>query len=347
MKAVVIHEHGGVDKLDYAEVATPEPGAGKVRVAIKASGVNHFDHDIREGVSGVQQALPHVLGVEGVGVVEALGPGVDGGAEAVAVGDRVAIFMPQGDPRSRLWLKGLDGLDFTHGRIGVDLWGTHAQYCISRADALVKLPDGLDFETAAASMVCFGTAWHMTVVQGRVEAGQTVLVNAAGSGVGTSAIQVAKLHGARVIASAGSDAKLERAKELGADEVVNYSTQSLRDVCLALTGGDGVDLVIESVGGEVLRQSIDAVRPDGHLVTCGAHAGEIVPVNVIELFRKRMHFHGSHFCGRRELAHVFGLVAQKRLQPVIHAAMPMSQVREAAARTADRNFFGKMVLIPD
>ncbi len=343
MKAVVIHEHGGVDKLDYAEVDTPEPGPGQVRVAIKASGVNHFDHDIREGVSGVAQRLPHVLGVEGVGMVDALGPGAGG----VAVGDRVAVFMPQGDPGSRLWLKGLDGLDFTHGRIGVDLWGTHAQYCISRADALVKLPDALPFETAAASMVCFGTAWHMTVVQGRVEAGQTVLVNAAGSGVGTSAIQVAKLHGARVIASAGSDAKLERAKALGADEVVNYTSQSLRDECLRMTGGDGVDLVIESVGGDVLLQSIDAVRADGHLVTCGAHAGEIVPINVIELFRKRMHFHGSHFCGRRELAHVFGLVAQKRLQPVIHAALPMSQVREAAARTADRNFFGKMVLLPD
>lgn len=343
MKAVVIHEHGGVDKLNYAEVATPDPGPGQVRVAIKASGVNHFDHDIREGVSGVQQKLPHVLGVEGVGVVDALGEGAGG----AAVGDRVAIFMPQGDPRSRLWLKGLDGLDFTHGRIGVDLWGTHAQYTVCRADSLVPLPDGLDFETAAASIVCFGTAWHMTVVQGRVEAGQTVLVNAAGSGVGTSAIQVAKLHGARVIASAGSDAKLERAKALGADEVINYSTQNLRDECLRMTDGDGVDLVIESVGGEVLKQSVDAVRADGHLVTCGAHAGEIVPLNIIELFRKRMHFHGSHFCGRRELGHVLGLVAEKRLQPVIHAALPMSQVREAAARTADRNFFGKMVLLPD
>lgn len=343
MKAVVIREHGGVDKLNYTEIETPEPAPGQVRVEIRAAGVNHFDHDIREGISGVQQTLPHVLGVEGVGVVEKLGAGVTG----VQPGQRVAIFMPQGDPNSHLWLKGLDGLDFTHGRIGVDLWGTYAQYCVCRADAVVPLPDELDFETAAASIVCFGTAWHMTVVQGGVQAGQTVLVNAAGSGVGTSAIQVAKLHGARVIASAGSDAKLARAKELGADEVVNYTSQNLRDECLRLTGGEGVDLVIESVGGEVLRHSIEAVRADGRLVTCGAHAGEIVPINIIELFRKRMHLHGSHFCGRRELKHVLGLVAQKRLQPVIHSVLPMSQVREAASRTADRNFFGKMVLIPD
>ncbi|MFP6690283.1 MAG: zinc-binding dehydrogenase [Alphaproteobacteria bacterium] len=186
----------------------------------------------------------------------------------------------------------------------------------------------------------------MTVTLGDVQADKTVLVNAAGSVVGSSAIQVAKLHGARVIASAGSDAKLEKAKELGADEVINYTTQSIREEALRMTDGFGVDLVIESVGGDVLVQSIDAVCENGRLITCGAHAGEVVPINVIELFRKHMMLHGSHFAGKREVAHVLKLVDEGKLTPVINAVMPFSEVHEAARKTAERDVFGKMVLVP-
>ena len=298
MKAAVIRAHGGVENLLYEEVETPRPGPGELLVRIRASGINHLDHDVREGVSGIPVTLPHVPGCEGVGEVAALGPGVDG----PPVGSRVAIDFAQGDPLSEPWLSGLDGVDFTHGRIGAGQWGTHAEYCVSHALSVIPLPDALPFETAAAGMIGLGTAWHMTVALGRVQAGQTVLVNAAGSVVGSSAIQVALLHGARVIASAGSAAKLAKARELGAAETIDYSRQSIRDEALRFTHGRGVDLVIESVGGEVLRQSIDAVCFNGRLVTCGAHAGEEVPLNVIELFRKHMTIHGSHFCGRRELA---------------------------------------------
>ncbi len=342
MKAVVIREHGGVEKLLYEEVETPSPGPGQVLVRIGASGVNHLDHDVREGVSGIPVTLPHVPGSEGVGEIAALGAGV----ERLREGDRVAINFAQGDPQSEPWLSGLDGVDFTHGRIGAGQWGTHAEYTVSRADSIIALPDDLSFEKAAASMVGFGTAWHMTVSLGGVRAGQTVLVNAAGSVVGSSAIQVAKLHGARVIASAGSDAKLERARSLGADETINYTTQSIRDEALRMTGDRGVDLVIESVGGDVLRQSIDAVCFNGRLITCGAHAGEEVPINIIELFRKHMMLHGSHFCGRRELAQVFKLVAGGALSPVIDEVFPLAEIQRAAAKTASRDVFGKMVLVP-
>lgn len=342
MKAIVIREHGGVDKLLYEEVETPKPGPHQVLVRIRASGVNHLDHDVREGVSGIPVTLPHVPGCEGVGEVAELGPGVEG----PKVGDRVAIDFAQGDPQSEEWLSGLDGVDFTHGRVGAGQWGTHAEYAVSRVESLISLPDALPFEKAAASMTGFGTSWHMTVTLGGVQAGQTVLVNAAGSVVGSSAIQVAKLHGARVIATAGSDAKLEKAKSLGADEVINYSTQSIREEALRMTGGRGVDLVIESVGGDVLAQSIDAVCFNGRLITCGAHAGEVVPINVIELFRKHMMLHGSHFCGRLELAHVFRLVAEGKLEPVIHNVYPLQEIQEAARRTAERDVFGKMVLVP-
>ena len=342
MKAVVIRAHGGVDTLLYEEIETPEPGPGEVLVRIRASGVNHLDHDVREGVSGIPVTLPHVPGCEGVGEVAALGPGVDGPPP----GTRVAIDFAQGDPLSEPWLSGLDGVDFSHGRIGAGRWGTHAEYCVSHALSLIPLPDALPFETAAAGMIGLGTAWHMAVTLGRVQAGQWVLVNAAGSVVGSSALQVALLHGARVIASAGSAAKLERARALGAAAVIDYTRQSIRDEALSLTGGRGVDLVIESVGGDVLRQSIDAVCFNGRLVTCGAHAGEEVPLNVIELFRKHMTIHGSHFCGRRELAHVFALMAEGRLAPVIDGVFPLADIRKAARRTAERAVFGKMVLLP-
>jgi len=343
MKAVIIREHGGTDALLYEEVETPSPTTGEVLVKIAASGVNHLDHDLREGISGFEVALPHVMGVEGVGEVVEIGEGVRG----VNMGDRVAIDFAQGDPQSNMWLSGLDGTDFTHGRIGVTQWGTHAEYAVCLATSLIKLPQTLSFEEAAASVIGFGTSWHMAVTLGQVQADKVVLINAAGSVVGSSAIQVAKLHGAKVIASAGSDAKLDKARELGADEVINYTTQSIREEALRLTKGRGVDLVIESVGGDVLVQSIDAVRENGRLITCGAHAGEIVPINIIELFRKHMMFHGSHFAGQREVAHVLDLVANKKLKPVINAVMPFSAAREAAKKTAERDVFGKMILIPE
>ncbi len=341
MKAIVIREHGGIDKLSYEDVATPEPGHGEVLVQIRAAGVNHFDHDIREGISGIVHDLPHVPGIEGVGEIAAVGPGATG----VAVGDRVAVNFMQICGQCTMCLSGLDGVCAAGRRMGVTRWGSYAEYVVCDATGVVALPAGLSFETAAASMLCFSTAWHMTVSLGGVTAGCDVLVNAAGSGVGSSAIQVAKLHGARVIASAGSDAKLAQARDLGADEVINYTTQDLAAEVLRLTGDKGADLIIESIGGEVLTQSIDAAAVNGRLVTCGAHAGERVELNVIELFRKHMRLQGSHYASKREVAHVLGLVAEGKLTPVIHDTFALADARAAAELAANRSFFGKMVLM--
>ncbi|MGD9536312.1 MAG: zinc-binding dehydrogenase [Alphaproteobacteria bacterium] len=342
MKAIVIREHGDLDKLDWAEVPTPEPGPGEALVRIRAAGANHFDHDIREGVSGITHAMPHVLGIEGVGEVAALGPGVTG----PRAGERVAIYATRFCGHCHVCLAGLEGTCMNRSLMGVQIWGCFAEYARCNANQLVALPDSVSFETAAASVICYGTAWHMAVWHGRVQAGQTVLVNAAGSGVGMSAIQIAKLHGATVIASAGSDAKLAKARELGADHVLNYRNQAIGAECLKLTGGRGVDLVIESVGGEVLIQSIEALAFNGSLVTCGAHAGETVPLNVIELFRKHIRLQGSHYASRLEVKRVFDLVAAGALKPVIHGVYPMQDYAKVAALVANRDFFGKMVLVP-
>ena len=342
MKAVVIREHGGIDRRRYEEVETPAPGRDQALVRVRAAGVNHFDHDIREGVSGIAHRLPHVPGIEGVGEVVALGEGASG----VALGDRVAINFFQSCGNCRMCLSGLDGVCLRGERMGVTTWGSYAEYALSDAANLIPLPEALSYEDAAGSLVCMSTAWHMTVTLGRVSAGEDVLVNAAGSGVGTSAIQVAKLHGAAVIASAGSDEKLEKARQLGADGTINYTTQDLRDEAVRLTGGKGPDLVIESVGGRMLADSIAALCRNGRLITCGAHAGERVELDVIELFRKHVSVHGSHYASWLEVAHVLDLVAAARLKPVIHDRFPLAEAKRAAALMASREVFGKLVLIP-
>lgn len=342
MKAVAIYEHGGLDKMIYGDVPTPEPGPGDALVRIRAVGVNHFDHDIREGYSGIDHPKPHVLGVEGVGEVVAYGPGTSG----PDVGTRVAINGVQACGVCVSCKSGFDGVCEQGILKGVTAPGCYAEFAISRADNLLPLPDALSFEHAAASMICGGTAWHMVVTLGQIKAGEDVLVNAAGSGVGTFAVQIAALHGAHVIASAGSDKKLKRARDLGAHDVINYTTQDLAAEAVRLTGGRGPALVIESVGGDVLTKSLEAVPRRGRIITCGAHAGETVDLDVIALFRKHVTLQGSHYASRNEVSHVLRLVAEGALKPCIHSVMPLADAAKAAALTANRQFFGKMVLVP-
>ena len=341
MKAVVLREHGGVEVLRIEQIAPPRPGHGEILIRLHAAAVNHFDHDIREGTSRIAHPWPHIPGVEGAGEVVELGAGVT----RVAVGDRVIPYNPFCGT-CRPCLAGLENLCLRGIKLGVNAWGTYAEFIRVGQDHVVPIPPGLPMEVAAAAPTCFGTAWQMAVTLGRIGAGQDVLVNAAGSGVGSSAIQIARLHGARVIATAGSDAKLERALALGADGVINYERQPLAQEVLRLTDGKGADLVIESVGGRVLAESLEAVAVGGRLVTCGAHAGETVPLDVVSLFRRQITVQGNHYAPRREIAHVLRLVAAGRLRPVLHATYPLDAVQQAARATADRSLFGKLVLLP-
>ena len=339
MRAVILREYGGPERLEMGEIDVPTLGMNDVLIRLHAAGINHIDHDMREGISRLSPVLPHILGTEGAGEIVEVGSGVSG----ARVGDRVVPYNTFCGT-CRHCLGGQENICPHRRQLGMHRWGTYADYVVVHEREIVPIPAGMDYVTAAASTVCFGTAWNMAVSLGRLRAGETVLVNAAGSGVGSASIQIAKLHGARVIASAGSDEKLAKAIEIGADQVVNYTRQSIAREIPRLTDGAGVDLVIESVGGTVLTDSIDALRPAGRLVTCGAHAGEEVNLNVVALFRKQIALLGNHYAPRRHIATALRLVAEDKLQPIVQAVMPLSDVREAAARTRDRNLFGKLVL---
>lgn len=342
MKAVRFHEYGDVDVLRLEDVGVPEPGPGEALVRVRACAVNHVDIDMRNGTSRLPLTLPHTLGFEIAGEVAELGPGVSG----VAVGDRVAPLY-QIHCRECEWCARGEHMHCERIRmLGVQSPGGYAEYALAPAWALIPLPDSLSFEQSASIQTTFGTVWHALVTRVGLDEGRWVLVNAAGSGVGTAGIQVAKLLGARVIASAGSDAKLERARDLGAEATVNYAEEDLAGRVRDITGGRGVDVVMESVGGNVLAGSLAALAKNGSVVTVGAHGGEVVPVDVILLFRHQWSLIGSVRATADEIRRCVEMVAAGELHPVIHAALTLSEASEAHRILEAREQFGKVLLVP-
>ena len=342
MKAIVLHEHGGVEALRHETVPTPEPGSGEVVVRVRAAGVNHVDLDVRAGRSGMAGLFPHVPGVDAAGEVAEVGAGVD----EWRVGDRVAphFILQCGDCSN--CVVGRENICEAFDVLGATVWGTYAEYVKVGRQHLVRIPDGLSDAEAVSAYVPFATAWEALMEVGQLQAGETVLVNAAGSGVGSAGLQVAALAGARVIATAGSTEKLERAREAGADGTINYREEPIGERVRELTDGRGVDCVLECVGGEVLQQSIDALAPSGRLVSVGAHAGEVVPLDMIALFRKHVSVHG---CGRSTRAigrRVLELAAEGKLRPVIQQRFPLAEAGVAHTLLEQRKVFGRLVLLP-
>ena len=342
MKAIVLHKNGGPEVLKYQYIATPEPGPGEVLVRVYAAGVNHVDIDIRNGISGMDGVFPHILGVDAAGDVAKVGPGVLQWKK----GDRVAPHFILSCGVCKNCIAGKENICLSFGILGATSWGTYAQYVTVGAHHLVSIPDKLDYDQAVSAYVPFATAWEALIEVGKLQAGENVLINAASSGVGSAAIQIAKLAGARVITTSSSTQKLARAKKLGADVGINYRTQNIGTQAQKATGGLGVDIALEMVGGETLKQTIDALAPGGRIVTVGAHGGEQVDFDMIEFFRKHISMHG---CGRSTRAmarHVLELTAAKKLKPVIHKRFALKDAAEAHQLMESRKFFGRMVLNP-
>lgn len=325
MQAVRIHEFGGRDVLNVEEVPDPEPGPGQVRIKVGVCALNHVDVDIREGISRFDLSFPHILGLEFVGRVDELGAGVD----ECAVGDRVMPYLLGGDVF-----------------IGVGGPGGFADYVLAPPKQLVRVPEAISDEDAGALQIAFGTAWHMLFNRGGLRIGETVLINSVSSGIGSAAVQLARLAGAFVIGTSSSQEKLARAVQNGMDVGIDYTCEDVPARVREATDGRGVDLVFEHVGGELFQKAVESLAQGGRLVTCGAHAGEVVPFDIIPFFRGQHSIIGSFTFERGELDKVLSFAARGLVRPLVAKTFPLTDVRDAFELLESRDFFGKILLRP-
>lgn len=342
MKAVVFYEHGGIEKLKYTEVEEPRPSAKEVKIKVRACGLNHLDIWVREGLRGPDIPMPHILGSEVAGEIAELGEGVEG----LEKGERVLVAPGLSCRRCRHCLSGNDSLCKDFKIMGYQKQGGYAEFTLARAEDIIPISQVLSFEEWAAVPLVFLTAWHMLVSRGGLGPGEDVLVHAAGSGVGSAAIQIASLCGARVITTVGSREKVEKARALGAQEVINYSEEDFVDAVKRFTQGKGVELVFEHIGQETWEKSLACLSPGGRMVVCGATTGPLGTVNIPYLFLRQLSIHGCYMGSRRELMDVLRLMEQGRLKPVVDSVFPLKDAPLAQKKMEGRKFFGKIVLRP-
>jgi NADPH:quinone reductase-like Zn-dependent oxidoreductase len=340
MRAVVLHEHGGVDKLKLEELPTPVAGPGQVLVDVEAVSLNHLDLWIREGLPNLKLEYPHILGSDIAGTVAAVGPGVTG----IPVGLKCIVQPGLSCMRCRECLSGHDNLCREYKILGEHVRGGYAENIVVPAANILARPEDMPGTMASAFPLVMLTAWQMLVTKARVQPGETVVIIAAGSGVGSAGVQIAKLLGARVIATATSDAKLAQARALGADEVVNTDKQDLVEAVKGLTGKRGADVMFEHVGKALWMKAILATARGGRLVTCGATSGHDAMTDLRHIFFRQISVLGSTMGSKGELHTIVDHVRAGRLKPVVDQVFPLAQAAEAHRRLEDRAQFGKIVL---
>jgi NADPH:quinone reductase-like Zn-dependent oxidoreductase len=339
MKVVRFHEYGGPEVLRYEEAPEPEIGPGQALVRVRACALNRLDLWQRKGLRRVTFPMPHISGADISGEVVA----IDGGD--LTPGRRVMLQPGLSCGRCAACLSGLDNHCPHYDLLGYrSLDGGYAEYVKVPVQNLIALPDEVDLLVAAAFPLTFVTAWHMLVTKARVLAGEDVLVLAAGSGVGQAAIQVARLHGARVFTTVGTDAKAAKALELGAQAVINHRTQDFADEIKRLTDRRGVDIVIEHVGEATWEKSLRSLAPFGRLVTCGATTGPAGKIDIQFLFARQLSVAGSYMGSKGELLRAARFFGSGQLKPVIDRIYPLRDAAAAQQRLEAGEHFGKIVL---
>ncbi len=342
MKAVIFNEHGGANVLRYEDRPDPSIKANEVLVEVRACALNHLDVWVRGGLPGIEIPLPHILGNDIAGVVREVGEVVDW----VRMGDEVMLQPGVSCGHCRECLRGADNLCAHYDILGYRRDGGYAELVSAPAVNVIPKPKNLSWAEAAALPLVTVTAWHMLVTRACVQPGEDVLVHAAGSGVGTIGIQIAKLRGARVIATAGSDEKLQKAKELGADEVVNYTRADWPKEIRRLTERSGVDVVFEHTGAETWEGSILSMAKNGRLVTCGATSGYDARTDIRQLFYRHLTLLGSFMGSKSELLDAMKFIERGQIRAVVDRTLPLAEARRAHELMEDRAQFGKLVLMP-
>ena len=343
MKAVYFTEHGGIDKLTYGDLPDPTAAPGEVVVRVRACGVNHADRWIRAGLPMLRVPFPFIVGQDIAGEIAAAADGV----EAPPVGARVLVNQGVSCGRCARCQAGRDHHCAQYRLIGKNLPGGYAELVRVPAQNLVPLPDEISFVSAACLPAVFVTTWNMLFDLAKLAAGEWVLVHAGGSGVGSAAIQLARLVGANVITTAGSDEKLEKAKTLGAHHGINYNTHDFLREVRRITKKRGVDVVIEHIGADVWERSLLCLAPGGRLVLCGASSGYLPQTDLRQLFFRNLRVLGATGGSRSILFRIVQLVHEGKVHPVLDRVLPLKDAREAHRLMEARQQFGKLVLVPD
>ena len=312
-------------------------------VEVAGCGLNHPDVWAVKSLRSHRRSEPRIPGVDVAGVVRSVGNGVT----SVGPGDKVVCHPVIVCRDCNFCLTGRDNLCGSKGTLGTTRDGGLAEYAVVPEWNVIPLPESISLVDAASIPGSFVTTWHMLVARVHVLPGDIVLVNGAGGGVGIAAIQIARLFGARVMASAGSEPKLQKARDLGASDCINYTTHSLYEEVMRLTEGRGVDIVIDSLSGDLMEQSVEALAPGGRLVNCGCTLGNWARINVARMLGKETTIMGSTLGCKHELIEVLRHVSRGNLRAVVDRVFPLSQTREAVAYLADRRQFGKVVVVPD
>ncbi|HZG54655.1 MAG TPA: zinc-binding dehydrogenase [Pyrinomonadaceae bacterium] len=342
MKATIFRRHGGAEVLEYADVDEPRIRANEVLVEVRACALNHLDVWARKGLPGIEIPLPHILGNDIAGVVREAGEVVDW----VKPGEEVLLQPGVSCGHCAECLRGTDNLCAAYDMLGYRRDGGYAQLVAAPAVNVIRKPRNLSWEEAAALPLVTVTAWHMLVTRAAVQPGEDVLIHAAGSGVGSIGIQIAKLRGARVIATAGSDEKLEKARALGADDTVNYTRADWPKEVRRLTDRKGVEVVFEHTGAETWPGSIAALARDGRLVTCGATSGYDARTDLRQVFYRHLSLLGSFMGSKAELLDAMKFVERGSIRAVVDRTLPLAEARRAHELMEDRAQFGKLVLVP-
>lgn len=342
MKAVVFSQHGGPEVLQYQDVPSPKPGPGEVLIQVKASSINHIDIFLRRGMPGVKVPMPKIVGCDAAGIICEMDPAVSG----LTIGQRVTINPGISCGHCEFCAAGFGSQCVSWSMVGETRDGSYAEYVAVPAHIVLPIPDSMSFEEAAAAPLVFLTAWSMMVGKGNIRPGEDVLILGAGAGVGTAAIQIAKMAGCRVFATASSPEKLQRAKALGADVLIDYSTDEFDKKIRELTNKRGVDVVVDYIGADTWVRSLRSARRGGRILTCGATTGFAPQTDLRQIFFRQLQVFGSTMGSHHEFLEVMKCIFRGRLKPVIDRVLPLAEARKGHELVEQRALFGKLVLTP-